>query len=106
MVVDSLSCKSAGSSVGEMCMRIFVDFPLSGLIREAYAEGVRNENWKQEMIRWEIVDPVWSGLGCGFWWDHADSVGKGSEVLLLFTPGTHQDVSGFDIELQVAVYEE
>ena len=35
VVADALSHKSVGSSVEEMCMRMFVDSPLLGLIREA-----------------------------------------------------------------------
>ena len=54
LVADSLSHKSARSSVGDMCMRICVDSLLMGLIREAQTEGVRKENWKQERIRGKI----------------------------------------------------
>ena len=44
VVADALSHKSAGSSVGEVCMRISVDSLLLGFIREAQAERVRKEN--------------------------------------------------------------
>lgn len=43
VVVDALSCKSDGSSVGDICMRIFIDSPLLGFIREAHANGVRDD---------------------------------------------------------------
>ena len=41
---DALSRKSAGSSTLATCMRIAVDFPLVGLIRDAQVEGMRPEN--------------------------------------------------------------
>ena len=53
VVADNLSFKSAGSSTPAICMRISVDSPLVGLIREAQAEGLRQENWKLEKIRGE-----------------------------------------------------
>ena len=37
VVTDALSRKSVGSSVGVSCMKISVDSPLLGLIREARA---------------------------------------------------------------------
>ena len=46
MVADALSCKSAGSSIPTVCMRIAVDSPLVGLIRDAQVKGMRLENWK------------------------------------------------------------
>ena len=55
VVTDALSHKSAGSSVGVSYMRIAVDSPLLGLIRDAQDEGVREDNWKIERIRGEIA---------------------------------------------------
>ena len=46
VVVDALSRKSAGSLVGDICMRMFIDYLLLGLIRREKAEGVKKENWK------------------------------------------------------------
>ena len=43
-----------GSSVVEVCMRISIDSPHLGLIREAWAEAAQKENWKQERIRGDI----------------------------------------------------
>jgi len=43
VVADALSRKSTGSSTSAICMRIFVDSPIVGLIREAQAEGMRPE---------------------------------------------------------------
>lgn len=64
--------KSAGSSAGEMCMRISIDSPLLDLIREAQEEGVRNENWKHERIRGKIDRFVTDSQGlltrCGRVW--------------------------------------
>ena len=34
-VVDVLSCKSDGSSVGSLCMKILIDSPLLDFIKEA-----------------------------------------------------------------------
>lgn len=53
-VVDTLSRKSASSSVGNLFMRILIDSPLLDLIREAREEGAKKENWKQEQISGEI----------------------------------------------------
>ena len=44
VVADALSLKSTGPSVEVACIRISVDSPLEGLIREAQTEGVREEN--------------------------------------------------------------
>ena len=35
VVADALSCKIASSAIGGRCMRISIDSPFSGLIREA-----------------------------------------------------------------------
>ena len=77
VVVDALSHKAAGYSVGEMCMRISVDSMLFELTREAHAKGFLKEKWKQEgswarsMILSPIVDgydPMRSGLDSNFRW--------------------------------------
>ncbi|CAH1438309.1 unnamed protein product [Lactuca virosa] len=72
VVVDALSRKSAGSSVPASCMRISVDSPLVSLIREAQTKGVRQENWKIERIRGEIIRFVQDSRGllthCGRVW--------------------------------------
>ena len=53
-------------------MTISVDSLLLGLIREAWAEGVQKEKWKQERIRGEIDRFVRECLGlltrCGWFW--------------------------------------
>ena len=46
MVTDALSRKSVGPSFEVSRMRIFVESPLVGLIREAQAEGIKEEYWK------------------------------------------------------------
>ena len=53
VVADALSRKSAGSSTPARCMRIAVDSPLVGLIRDAQIEGMRPENGKLERIKGE-----------------------------------------------------
>ena len=53
VVADALSRKSAGSSTPSRCMRIAVDSPLVGLVRDAQIEGMRPENWKLERIKGE-----------------------------------------------------
>ena len=44
VVADALSRKSVGSSTPARCMRIAVDSPLVGLVRDAQVEGMRPEN--------------------------------------------------------------
>ena len=78
VVADDLSCKSAGISTPAICMRRSVDSPLVGLIWEAQAEGMHQENWKLERFRGEntrfvqdsrgIIDPMRSGVGSNVWW--------------------------------------
>ena len=53
VVVDALCHKSAGSSTPARCMRIAVDSPLVGLVRDAQIEGMKPENWKLERIKGE-----------------------------------------------------
>ena len=47
VVANALSCKMASSVIRGLCMRISIDSPSLYLIREAQAEGVKKENWKQ-----------------------------------------------------------
>ena len=51
VVADSLSRKTEGSPIRDMCMRMTVIFPLLDMIREAQVEGTKKENWKIEKIR-------------------------------------------------------
>ena len=65
VVADSLSRKSDGSSTPTIGMRILVDSPFVGLIREAQTEGMRLEIWKLERIRYKntrFVQDSWGLL--------------------------------------------
>ena len=55
VVADALSRKSVRTSVEVARMRLSMDSPLVGLIREARTEGFLEENWKIERIRGEIT---------------------------------------------------
>ena len=50
VVADALSRKAVSSSIKSLCMVIPIDSLLLDLIREAQAEEVRKENWKQEIL--------------------------------------------------------
>ena len=54
VIINALSCKTASSSVKSLHMRISIDLPLLGMIREDLDKRVKKENWKQERLRGEI----------------------------------------------------
>ena len=51
VVVDALSCKTVGSLIRDICMRMTVISPLLDMIREAQVEREKKENWKIEKIQ-------------------------------------------------------
>ena len=53
VVADALSRKLDGSSTPARCMRIAVDSPLVGFVRDAQIEGMKLENRKLERIKAE-----------------------------------------------------
>ena len=63
VVADALSRKSAGSSTPARCMRIAVDSPLVGLVRDAQIEGMKPENRKLERIKGESARFVQDSRG-------------------------------------------
>ena len=115
LVIDDLIQKSVGSSDRVMRMRITVDSPFLGLISEAQDEVVRKEKWKHEMTRGEIDRFVIDSRGlftrCGRVWVPISSGIR--KIVLEEAYKSHfsihlgdQDVSGFEVELLVAMYEE
>lgn len=63
VVADPISRKTTSPVVGSLCMRISIDSTLLDMIREAHAEGVKKENWKQERIIREIDKFTTDNLG-------------------------------------------
>ena len=54
VVVDTLIRRANSTPIQDLCLRMAITSQLLGLIKEAHVEGLKRENWKEEMIRGQL----------------------------------------------------